>query len=568
MKIALQILRKDFRHLWPAILVALALIFIKTFGWLVGTISVSNIRIAGTALDLGAIGEILMGFILGVVLVQSDLTCGDRAFWRTRPISPRSLFGAKVLFLCVALVLPAALSTMCMAISLDSPWRVSAAIGLETGVSFLAGILGAALLASVTRSLVQAVLCLLAVFVAVEAVVALLHSIAPSVNLGLQLDQHEQYSGSRIFTAGLFGCAALAGLLYQHFLARNTARTALLFVLALLAVPQMANRWSIGAFSPEPTPSIAVVAQKPSPDVQIVPQGNSEALGHSTLYIGSVAIPAETVAISAKMAPTLQGHAFEINKSDCTLRFADGEEAALYPPDYWRQPKWSVGNLEDAVCMYLGIPPPSVDKTEAFWRRLPLFNIGIQQAKAIRGKKGTLVAHFSLNDLMFQEEARLPAHAGSRWSHDGQAWRINSVEAARGGTGETSIGLQFIRAMSMIAPEGPFRPDYDSLTRNHGFVLLNRRLHQYSLGKHIGHGITDAPGMIAVSDTDLSFGQRRDEGGAMVPGGPDDAWLSDSELIILEWRSLGTTQSELTLENFEIPEMTTTPWRSNFVFWE
>jgi hypothetical protein len=435
-------------------------------------------------------------------------------------------------------------------------------------VSFLAGVLGAALLASVTRSLVQAVLCLLAVFVAIGVAVALIHSIAPALNLGLQLDQHEQYSGARIFTAGLFGCGALVGLLYHHFLTRNTTRTALLFVLALLAVPQMANHWSIGAFNAEPPRSNPVAAQKPSPEVQIVPQGNADAIGNSSLYIGSIAIPAETVAISAKLGPTLRGHAFEIRQSYCTLRFTDGEEVALYPTDSWRQPIWTVGNLETAVCAYLGVAPPSVDKTEAFWRRLPLFNVGTQQAKAFRGKKGTLVAHFSLNDLMFQEEARLPAHEGSRWSRDGQAWRINNVDAARGGAGETTIGLQFIRAMSMIAPEGPARADFDGRNRVRGFVLLNRRLHQYSLGKHVGNGMHAAPGMIAVSDTDLSFGQRRDEGGAMVSGGPDDAWLGDSELIILDWSSLGTIQSELTLENFEIPEMTTTPWRSNFVFWE
>src|SRR5690348_10557176 len=103
MNLPLLILRKDLRRYRLLALAAALLVFSETLAplWSAGVplsrTSNPNGFMAGLWNNgiLGGLFKWPALFILVVAIVQEDLTVGDKAFWRTRPIEPRSLLSGK-----------------------------------------------------------------------------------------------------------------------------------------------------------------------------------------------------------------------------------------------------------------------------------------------------------------------------------------------------------------------------------------------------------------------------------------------------------------------------------------
>jgi len=99
--------RKDVRHLWPQIVIALilaaahaALDVLQTPVWRPGTERIN--QLAG----LSSFLLTLAWWALIAALIYEETLPGDRQFWVTRPYSWRSLLGAKVLFIVAFVNMP------------------------------------------------------------------------------------------------------------------------------------------------------------------------------------------------------------------------------------------------------------------------------------------------------------------------------------------------------------------------------------------------------------------------------------------------------------------------------
>ncbi len=168
MRNALWIFRKDLRHLWPHVL--LALIITALIGWVEGfALGFSHLLNALWPLWL------LAWLYLGVMLVQQERLPGDTQYWLTRPIAWRTVLCAKAMFVVLFAVLPvaAAESAALLANGISPLAHLLHAILPITALA-AAAMLAIALLAAVTASLTQVLYVLpvmgFAVFLASERI--------------------------------------------------------------------------------------------------------------------------------------------------------------------------------------------------------------------------------------------------------------------------------------------------------------------------------------------------------------------------------------------------------------
>ncbi len=115
MKQALHIFRKDARHLWPQIVVALILVAAHAVLdvrqsplWVPGREDINTL--AGPSSFLLT----LAWWSLIAAAIYEEMLPGDRQFWVTRPYSWKSLLGAKVLFVVAFVNVPLLISDCCI----------------------------------------------------------------------------------------------------------------------------------------------------------------------------------------------------------------------------------------------------------------------------------------------------------------------------------------------------------------------------------------------------------------------------------------------------------------------
>jgi hypothetical protein len=161
MKQTLHIFRKDVCHHWPEILVCLALLVAyarnEPSQWTQGLT-------AGEFNGLIDIALVISWCLLIVRVVQGESLTGDRQFWITRPYDWRSLLASKVLFVLTFLNVPLLPAQLYLLWRAEFRWTPSFIPGLlRMHLTLFLILLPVAVLATVTASVGQMVLTLLAI---------------------------------------------------------------------------------------------------------------------------------------------------------------------------------------------------------------------------------------------------------------------------------------------------------------------------------------------------------------------------------------------------------------------
>ncbi len=159
MKPALAIFRKDVRHLWPRIVLVLAVELV--IGWISFSppAGLGNVRY-----QLGLV-EFLAWWYLIACAIHQEAIPGDRQYWLTRPFSRRDLLVAKLLFILAFTCLPLFFGQVASLLLCGSSPLAYLPDILVSQLFFLATtVLPAAALASISGGLVEFVGTALAAF--------------------------------------------------------------------------------------------------------------------------------------------------------------------------------------------------------------------------------------------------------------------------------------------------------------------------------------------------------------------------------------------------------------------
>jgi hypothetical protein len=253
----IDIFKKDVRHHWLEISVAAALLV--TFGW----INPSSWN--PTAMP-SAWERFLAGLIPTLVpvswvflitrVIQGESLVGDQQFWITRPYDWRKLLAAKLLFVVGFVYVPLLI--------LDVYLLRKASFGVFSHAHGLAYILGfwtlfivlpAAALASVTRSIGQAVLVMLGILV---FIIAIAGTITYVPNLGVP--RAESLPGYAVILIYLATCVAVV---IRQYATRMTSKSWATLIAGALAIPFIVVASPYGVFIAHAYPKATAGQQMP-----------------------------------------------------------------------------------------------------------------------------------------------------------------------------------------------------------------------------------------------------------------------------------------------------------------
>jgi hypothetical protein len=558
MRTAMHILRKDLRHFWFLAALAVVFVLISTLGayfdlWrATATPSQWQSGLTKFVIDIAQNGPPLVIFILVIAVVQADLTVGDRAFWRTRPISPGSLLFAKLLFLCVTLVVPAIAANIFVGRSLDASWPLSLGIILESTGIILVVALVAALVASLTATMIQAVAVALAAAMIFMVVGSAFGSLGSSMTIVLPWELNVAYPGPRIATLGIFGGVAVLASLAHQFLTLRTGRTLALYSVLMLLAIFLAGRWPIVLSSGLQPAGEIPAGIVPSENVQVMLKPPANFFGGTFVRVPNTQrnVPALIVDMEASMGNVPLGRIVQIQSISSKLRFGDGRELTFPPIDKSNWPGLSYAHQVGSICRVLGISTPPLELESDISRRLQLFTIPTEQARAAAGKPAKFSANLTMNEIAFHEEVRMPARNGASARHDGQRWDLRELSLV---DGEANMALRHLVGTTMFVADGKDSAGRRSIGYMRGFVLLNPKLGEYALALNGWGSSYQPPGVLAVTERFFHFGKRWRQGGSLAGGVIDDAWLGDAELVILVAESVGTFEKKIELDHFKVP---------------
>ncbi len=559
MRTSIHILLKDLRHFWFLAALSVASVLVCTLGvyWnLWQSASTSDFWQTVTRrfiVDIAQNGPPLVIFVVVIAVMQADVTVGDKAFWRTRPIARGSLLGAKLLFLLATLIVPAVLANIFVARAVDASGPMTLGIVLESAGTILLVALLAALVASLTSTMIQAIGVVLAAVLIALIVGSAFAGLASRMSIPMPWDLNVAYPGPRIATLGIFGALALLAALAHQVLTLRTGRTLALYAVLVPLVIVGASRWPIMLGSPA-TENEFPGALAPSEGVQVMLKPPAVDSGNTFVRDPATQrdVPAEIVGIDADMGLAALGRIVQVQSVSSTLRFGDGRELVLPPRDRPFLPAWSRARQVASICRELGLEPPPPPPVAAGVgnRTLRLFTIRSDEARADLGKPATLSATLKLYELAFHEELRLAARAGASTSLDGQRWELRGIKPD---DGQVFMTLRHLNATTIFDPSGAATSDRsDGYQR--GFVLLNRKLAEYAFTTDRWGSYYSAPGVLGVTDLYFRFRERWHNGGLRADGPIDDAWLGDAELVILVAKPVGTSQKAISLDNFQVPQ--------------
>ena len=557
MRTSLHILLKDLRRFWFLSALAFISVLISTLGvywnlWHANlTSDVWQSAFSKFSRDIAQNSPPLVIFVLVIAVMQADLTVGDKAFWRTRPISRNSLLGAKLLLLFTLLIVPSVAANVFLARSVDASAPMALGIVLESTGSILVVALLAALVASVTGTMIQAVGVVLAVCLFLMIGAAGGSAAASSLHIVLPWQLNVAYPGPRIATLGIFGAAALLAAVAHQVLTLRTARTLVLYAVLVFVVVLGAGRWPIVLKSNPPKDEFpAALARSEGVQVMLkLPAQNEYSINVREPVTGRD-VPARVVSIDAAMDSDPPGRIVQVQSIASKLQFEDGRELAL-PPIYnpfW--PIWSYERQLGSICRELGLTPPTLPREKHYSRPLRLFTIPDEQARAVSGKPARLSSTVTLYEIAFHEQMRLPLRPGAASSHEGQRWEVRGVDIS---DAVVDVSMRQLIATTIFDPGGVSASERsDGYTR--GMVLLNRKLGEYALTVDRWGSGYQPPGVLSVGDLYFRFKDRFRSDGAIVVGAIDDAWLRDAELVILVAKGVGTSKKTLVLDHFEVPQ--------------
>jgi hypothetical protein len=144
------VLRKDFLQLWPVVALAGALLFLRNIVFPLLTLPMPALR---TTLE---IANGLACCTLLVAVIQQDALTGVRHDWFTRPIPRGSLFAAKLIFIVVAITVPADLSVIVGSLLSGHSWSEALIEGSQFSLNWIGPLLILSALTTLTNTLLKA----------------------------------------------------------------------------------------------------------------------------------------------------------------------------------------------------------------------------------------------------------------------------------------------------------------------------------------------------------------------------------------------------------------------------
>jgi len=167
------VLRKDFLQLWPIVALTAALLLLRNIVFALLTIPMPTLRVSLEIATALACGTLL------VAVIQQDALTGVRHDWLTRPVPRGSLFAAKLLFVVVAITVPADIGIIVGSVLSDHSWSEALVDGGRFSLNWIGPLLILAALGTLTNTLMKAAATILAVMVFVALVIPITMTYGP-----------------------------------------------------------------------------------------------------------------------------------------------------------------------------------------------------------------------------------------------------------------------------------------------------------------------------------------------------------------------------------------------------
>ena len=218
MRLILHILKKDMRRHWLEILISLVLLGL--YAWVMA--QAPGHRVAGPRFPWFEATEntipplmIFFWIFLTVRVVQGETLVGDRQWWVTKPYEWWTLLAAKELFLVICFGVPLFFVQLYLMHHAGFPvlHNLLGILSMQFELGFVLFVPGVAL-GSLTKGIGQAFIGIIAVFVGVWAMAALLGKV-PSSGMSSTVDGHGEITGMIIL-------ATLIGAVIWQFARRRT----------------------------------------------------------------------------------------------------------------------------------------------------------------------------------------------------------------------------------------------------------------------------------------------------------------------------------------------------------
>jgi hypothetical protein len=562
MNLPLHIFLKDLRRFWLLTALVVAFVGIEILGSYLNIVGGTSWQLVS---GLAQNGPLLVEFILAVAVMQADLTVGDKAFWRTRPIGPASLYAGKLVFFLAALALPTVAADILLAALMNTPFAVAAGIVMETTGKILDVALAAALVASVTRTMIQAVGVTFAIALVLLFGGPYFSELAMAGNLPMPWGRGLPYPGPSIAAFGLyFGVALLALLAHQVFTLRPV-RTMVLLAISIPLALVCAGRWPIEFRSAAQTADGPARLEN-SIGVRIMLRPPADVKGGT--FIRDAVTHHDVIAYTASMEVSLGevplGRIIELDSIRSTLQIADGPALELPAIGKQNWPFWSSVNERAAICRALGIAHPPFPDEKGESRRLSLFSITPGQGGPFEARASRYSGVMVFDEIAFHEDSRLAARVGAKSSREGQVWKLEGLEQQ---DGSTIAELRFLVATTIFVPEGPARVGLP-WTNRRGFAMVNRSRGEYALAAATWGSWEPATGPLAVVRRFARFGRRFHDDGSPAGDSIDAAWLSGAELVVLVAQPVGKFEKRVALDDFVLPELPANKQFEQAPFWQ
>jgi hypothetical protein len=504
--------------------------------------------------------------LLTVLVVHEDPLVGSTAFWLTRPVGWRALFGSKLLFVGGLLVLPVAVADVVQMaatgvgtayVLLAIPeiafdWIVSGAsvLALATLTATVPGFLGAilllALLASAIHVLVPIVLRLVAGQSLSNAALETLGFLVAPV-FDPEFDPWRaapsMLASRALVTSALLAAAAflVAALQYRDRrrpLAWATLAACLLVVLGLRSVWQ----WDLLAL-PQPAP---VVDGKQVEQAHV--SLDSHGFVESTAVTGSALADRTSVYGRARVEGIDLPLAAEVARLDGWLIFDDGSKVPLAG---WVKNRVESSWDAPAVERLLG-GARFVNLAQEDAGRVLVLRLDSTEYRRHAGSTGRLDGTAYLTLRSYRVAAELPARPDAAYDHDVEHAVITAIQRESGDcrllTRETQVSLLLAPGRHAYRSMYLFRTNPDLL-----YVLRNRPRGEAFWpqgGTNFGFGW---PSRTRIDETTAVASYRSNL--ASDPPLPriDDAWIAGAELVRVEAETVGTVTAPIDATTFVLP---------------
>ena len=533
---AATLVRKDLRMLWPlAVFVAATLLLDQ----IVASLGFLHLYLpdmpATEALELGLSAFRWPAIIVfATAIVQADPRSKEAPFWRTRPLSASTVVGAKIATILLLVALPAALARAFGMAMLGVQATTAVGIVIESVVTVCLWAFSVALLAALTKSVLQmlmSVVCLFALFVVLGMLCAHYY---PHAHISTPWDSAVPENGPRIFAAEsvwLIGCIVL---LYAHYVRLGRLLTVALVAVLFFVSFEVGIGWRRGTAS----------APRP-PQIADLPDSDAAAL---------------EVGLTKPAVRAADGdHYMTLSERISVSGLQGGQEAKIHATEYFLTPlkpeerSFHIKVDRDDAIDWVSEPDylrwmgePGLAAHARARTSLPY------SARANDGESlpagstysGSLRMDFTFRVSIDQILFRLPLRKGAVGGHPGQRWIVESaltsqtpplsaqLLAIAADKGQRWIAtLRSEKPQSLVIPASPFAQPWPTVDR---FILVAPDSDTYSFAIHWGGDKND----IGLS------GYRADEHymsvyGVVHKGVPvfveniDPKWFDHAELVAI-----------------------------------